>query len=125
MTDCSDCTILLLDDEPLILMDLEFAVEDKGCAALCSSTVQQAIDLLEQTETIHVAILDVTLQDGETCVPVARALEQRGIPFVLHSGDLDRQDETVRDLDAELIAKPSSADSVIRRALDFSERTRA
>ena len=27
------CTILLVEDEPLILMDLEWAVEDHGCRA--------------------------------------------------------------------------------------------
>lgn len=116
----ANCTILLLEDEPLILMDLEFAAEEAGCAALCASAVAPAIAHIERGEPVDVAILDVSLKDNETCLPVARALQQRGIPFLLHSGDLDRKDETVRDLDAVLIAKPASANRVIEAALNLA-----
>ena len=109
--------ILMLEDEPLILMDLEFAAEDMGAKAFCASNVADAMAILDGTEPIHTAVLDVTLKDGETCVPVARALEQRRIPYLLHSGDLDRQNETVRALAAELVAKPASADRVIALAM--------
>jgi DNA-binding response OmpR family regulator len=113
--------ILMLEDEPLILMDLEFAAEDAGARPLCASSVREALSIL-QAETVDSAILDVTLKDGETCVPVARALDERGIPYLLHSGDLDRHDETVRGLRAELVAKPASAAGVIARALRYAER---
>lgn len=113
------CTILLLDDEPLILMDLEFAAEDHGCRSLCATTVLQALELLSGVNTIDVAVLDVTLQNGETCAPVARELERLRIPYLLHSGDLDRQDETVRALGSELIAKPASSATVIQRAMSY------
>lgn len=111
--------ILMLEDEPLILMDLEFAAEDEGCQALCASSVSEALAILE-TERVDSAILDVTLKDGETCVPVARALDERRIPYLLHSGDLDRHDETVRALGAELVAKPASAAAVIARAIKYA-----
>lgn len=113
--------ILMLEDEPLILMDLEFAAEDVGARALCASSVGEALSILD-AEPIDSAILDVTLKDGETCVPVARALDERGIPYLLHSGDLDRHDETVRGLGAELVAKPASAAGVIARAISYAER---
>lgn len=116
--------ILMLEDEPLILMDLEFAAEDVGARALCASSVSEALSIL-QAEPIDSAILDVTLKDGETCVPVARALDERGIPYLLHSGDLDRHDETVRGLGAELVAKPASAAGVIARAIGYAERSEA
>jgi len=113
--------ILMLEDEPLILMDLEFAAEDVGARALCASSVGEAMAILQRDEPVDSAILDVTLKDGETCVPVAQALDQRGIPYLLHSGDLDRHDETVRALGAELVAKPASAARVIARAMSFAE----
>jgi DNA-binding NtrC family response regulator len=111
------CKILLLEDEPLILMDLEIAAEDAGCIPLCASSVAQAMKLIGPDQPVDVAVLDVSLKDNETCLPVARALQNRGIPFLLHSGDLDRKDETVRELDAELIAKPASAERVIDAAM--------
>lgn len=116
--------ILMLEDEPLILMDLEFAAEDLGCRALCASSVSDALAILRD-EQVDSAILDVTLKDGETCVPVAQALDQHGIPYLLHSGDLDRHDETVRGLGAELVAKPASASTVIARAMSYAQRSDA
>ena len=111
-------TILLLEDEPLILMDLEFAVEDCGCTAVNAATAQEALDhLASEHQRISAAVLDVSLGRGDTCFAVARELERLGIPFILHSGDLDRHNETVRDLGAQVIAKPAPADLVIATAL--------
>lgn len=118
MTD--GCAVLLLEDEPLVLMDLEFAAEDQGCRPLSATCVTKALIHIESNR-VDVAVLDVTLSATENCVPVARALETRGIPYLLHSGDLDRQNEVVRSLDAELIAKPADADLVIGKALEMTE----
>jgi len=120
--DAPRMNILLLEDEPLILMDLEFAAEDAGCRALCASSVGEALNLLDEVKPVDAAVLDVTLKDGETCAPVARALKDRGIPYLLHSGDLDRHNELVRDLEAELVAKPASARRVIALAMQYGGR---
>lgn len=109
--------ILILDDEPLILMDLEFAAEDGGHKALCATTCRQAMQLIE-SRLPRVAVLDVSLK-GETCEAVARELDRRGIPYVLHSGDLDRHDETVARLGAPLVPKPTPSDSVIAAAVQL------
>lgn len=116
MNDC--CTILLLEDEPLILMDLELAAHDRGCRCLTATTVEQALGHLgDGPMKPDVAVLDVTLQYGETCLPVARELRRLGIPYILHSGDLDRQDEQIHKLDAQLVPKPASSSRVIDVAL--------
>jgi DNA-binding response OmpR family regulator len=113
----AECCLLLLEDEPMILMDLEAAAEDCGCGVVCATSVPGALRLLNENRGIRGAVLDVTLGGGETCLPVARELDRRGIPYILHSGDLDRQDELVRALDAVLIPKPADADRVIRVAI--------
>ena len=41
------CRILLLDDEPLILMDLEFAAEDQDCQPLTATNVREAMEHIE------------------------------------------------------------------------------
>lgn len=110
--------ILLLEDEPLILMDLELAAEDHDCEALCATGVKAALKHLEEKD-VDVAILDVTLKGGENCVPVAEELDRRSIPYLLHSGDLNRADETVRELGAQHLPKPADSDYVIRKALDI------
>ena len=109
-------SILLLEDEPLILMDLEMAAEDRGCAVLSAASCKGALEIIESGAVISVAILDVSLGQGETCFPVASELARRHIPFILHSGDLDRHDEMIREIGAELIAKPAPADKVVAAA---------
>ena len=112
------CTILLLEDEPLILMDLELAAQDNGCCCLIATRTDHALAHLHKADPLpDVAVLDVTLQNSETCLPVARELERLGIPYILHSGDLDRQNENIRQLDAPLLPKPASSASVIAAAM--------
>ncbi|WP_394729633.1 response regulator [Altererythrobacter sp. GH1-8] len=112
-------TLLLLEDEPLILMDLEFAAEECGCTPLCASSPKVALELLEQYgNAIDAAILDVSLGRGQTCFPVAHQLQRLGIPYILHSGDLDRHNERIRSLQAERIAKPAPVEMVIATALE-------
>lgn len=111
-------TLLLLEDEPLILMDLEFAAEDCGCCTYSATNPKAALDLIEaHGESIDAAILDVSLGKGLTCFPVAHELQRRGIPYVLHSGDLDRHNERIRTLQADRIAKPAPVELVIEVAL--------
>jgi DNA-binding response OmpR family regulator len=110
--------LLILEDEPMILMDLEFAAEDCGCNALCATSVDHAMELLASHRAINGAILDVNLGEGETCLPIARELDRRKVPYILHSGDLDRQNELVRQLGAVLVPKPADARRVIRVAIE-------
>lgn len=119
--DMEPCTILLVEDEPLVLMDLEIAVEDVGCDYLSARRLAEALTLAESAD-VSTAVLDVNLGGGDTCLPVAAILRQRGIPFILHSGDLDRQNELVRNLGATLVAKPASAREVIAKAMDNRAR---
>jgi CheY-like chemotaxis protein len=114
----SGCCLLILEDEPMILMDLEFAAEDCGCEVLCARDVTHAMELLESHAAICGAILDVNLGEDETCLPIARELDRRRIPYILHSGDLNRQNELVRQLGAVLVPKPADPQRVIRVAIE-------
>jgi CheY-like chemotaxis protein len=49
-------------------------------------SVTDALKALAQADTLDAAILDVNLR-GEKAYPVADALRQRGIPFVLSTGN--------------------------------------
>ena len=108
--------ILILDDEPIILMDLEFALEDQGAEVLDARSVAEALEVIA-ARMPDAAILDVNLGRGTTCAPVALRLRDLGVPFVLHTGDLDRQGELVETLGAPVVPKPSSGAEVVRRVL--------
>ena len=112
-------TILLLEDEPLILLDLELAALDHGCDALTATNCAGALRLVaDNAAEIDVAVLDVSLANGTTCLPVAEELSRHDIPYILHSGNLDRHDENVRGLSAQLVPKPALSDQVISIALE-------
>jgi DNA-binding response OmpR family regulator len=107
---------MILEDEPFIAMDLQFAFQDAGARAAVAANCSDAFALLKD-ETIDAAVLDVNLGRGATCEPVAVALRRAGIPFVLHTGDLDRQGEHLRSLDAPVLPKPTMAREVAERVL--------
>jgi ActR/RegA family two-component response regulator len=55
-----DKTVLVLEDEPLIALDLKFGLESGGSVVQCAYTLEQGLDILK-TEVIDAAILDVNL----------------------------------------------------------------
>lgn len=113
-------SIMILEDEPFIAMDLQYAFEDSGARASVAANCPDAFALLDR-ERIDAAVLDVNLGNGATCEPVALALRKAGIPFVLHTGDLDRHGEHLRNIDAPVLAKPTLAREVAKRVLRLIE----
>jgi len=77
-------TVLLVEDEFLIAMDLTLVLERHGWIVIGpAATVKKALALL-QIQLPSVALLDVTLKDG-TVTPVAEALRASDVPFVIAS----------------------------------------
>jgi CheY-like chemotaxis protein len=78
-------SILLVEDEMLVLMDAEDMLADLGCRSVSTAaTVDQALSLIG-TEFLDAALLDVNL-NGDRSYPVADALAARGIPFAFATG---------------------------------------
>ncbi|WP_410218889.1 response regulator [Paracoccus sp. (in: a-proteobacteria)] len=76
--------ILIVEDEPIIAMDLQFIFEDRGYAVLGpAGSVDMALRLLDQASP-DVAVLDANLC-GHSVAPVAERLRSLGIPFVVSS----------------------------------------
>ena len=109
--------ILLLDDEPMILMDLEDAARASGHDVLLASNCNEAIERIEAAERIDTAVLDFRLGEGRTCTGAARALLSRNVPFVLHSADPDFREADVPLEGVVHITKPSASSDVIEAAL--------
>lgn len=82
--------ILVVEDEPAIATDLSFAVEDLGYTlAGMASSVDQALTMIAGG-ALDGAILDANLR-GVSTAPIADALRERGLPFFVLSGYLQRQ----------------------------------
>jgi len=77
-------SILVVEDEMLVLMNIETTLTDLGCTATSAGTIEDALTLLDDT-SFDAAMLDVNLH-GEKSYPVADALALRGIPFIFSTG---------------------------------------
>jgi DNA-binding response OmpR family regulator len=113
-------TILILEDEAFIALDLQLAIEDQGLTAAVAATVEQALAIVRERRLLG-AILDVNLGGGFTCWPVAHALTDAGVPFVLHTGDLNREGERLRHFEVPIVSKPAISEDVVDRLLSLIE----
>ena len=76
---------LLLEDEPLISLDIELMLEDAGFAVTTAVSCKAAADSLA-TFRPDIAIVDIVLKD-EPCLVIVERLIEAGVPFIVHSGD--------------------------------------
>jgi CheY-like chemotaxis protein len=98
------CRILVVEDEMLVLMNIEMALEDLGCSAITAiGSVTGAISLIAQ-QSFDAAIIDVNL-GGDKSYPVADKLTERGIPFAFSTGNGDHGDRSDLD-DRPVLKKP-------------------
>ena len=76
---------LVIEDEGLVSVLIEDILVDSGCdIAGTASSLAEALDKVE-TLAFDFAIVDVNL-NGLQSAPVAEALVERGLPFVLATG---------------------------------------
>jgi CheY-like chemotaxis protein len=94
-----DRRILVVEDEYLIAMSLQDALESAGSVVLGPvSSVDKAIKTIDSEPRIDAAVLDVNL-GGVLAYPVADMLIARKIPFVFTSG---YEDSVLRNRYAEV-----------------------
>lgn len=77
-------SILIVEDEPLIALDIAQAFEDAGAEIVVTSTLHHALVLVEH-DGLSGAVLDHALHDGDSS-PLCQRLDQRRLPFVIYSG---------------------------------------
>ncbi len=82
--------VLIVEDEPLIALDIEDALFRAGFTAVdAASDLQHALEAVA-TGTFDVAIVDPNL-GSENAGPVMLALKARSVPFVCVSGCTSEQ----------------------------------
>jgi CheY-like chemotaxis protein len=77
--------VLIVEDEVMIALMLESLLLELGYeVAGCAHRLDKAIEIA-RTYEIHIALLDLNL-NGQSSLPVADILHDRGIPFVFATG---------------------------------------
>ena len=104
-------TILVLEDEPLIALDVEMALEDAGARVLgpvrTAKEATRAIDGALEAGGLDGAVLDVHL-GTHSCEAVAERLAALGVPFIFYTGNLPGADGFTGRLTAPVLRKPAT-----------------
>ena len=78
--------VLLVEDEYLTAMELTDELKRKGAQVIGPvASVEEALQLIESTDRIDSAVLDINLK-GEMVFPVVDALIERDVPFLFLTG---------------------------------------
>lgn len=113
--------VLIVEDEPVISLELESIVLDRfpDAQTVLASSVSAALAAVD--DSVDMAFLDIDVTDGKT-YSLALELRLRNIPFVFVSG-ANRADAPHGLSEQKLIPKPFSPDDITRQLDDF-ERDR-
>ncbi len=105
--------ILVLDDQPLISLELEQLISDAQLGQAVAMTSCEAACSWLQTNTPEIAVLDIGLRDGASTA-VAEILVERGVPFVVHTARERDGNPGYRVYErGAWVAKPSSPDELV------------
>lgn len=77
-------TVLIVEDEGLIAMDMEMSLEERGVLCRVASSLDEARAAI-RTQTFDAAVLDWHLRMVDTS-PIAKLLQEANIPFVVCTG---------------------------------------
>lgn len=108
-----DPSILIVEDQMLIALDLEAMLEEEGITRVfAANSVQQGLQQIEASPP-DLAVLDINL-GANTSFPVADALRAKGIPFVFATGYGEGAERPDNLADVPIVRKPYSRETVTR-----------
>ena len=107
-----EASVLLVEDQVLIAMDVEMMLSDNGINTVTvANSSANALDHLKRF-TPDIALLDINLGIG-TSVPVAQELVRRNVPFIFATGYDDRAALPEDLLSIPVVRKPYDAGEII------------
>jgi len=106
--------ILVVEDEPLIVMDIKLAFEVTGAEILTAYTLEEAMSLVER-DGISAAIVDHQLRDGRSD-ELCERLKELELPFVLYTGH--RIDSGPCSGEPQ-VEKPTHPDELVKQILEL------
>jgi DNA-binding response OmpR family regulator len=77
-------SVLVVEDEPLIALDIADGLRTAGASVYCAHNLRDGLRLAMHPD-LAAAVVDFGLSDGEGTA-LCEKLHERGVPFVLHSG---------------------------------------
>ena len=106
----SGYSVLIVEDEPLIALDVHAALSTSGASLIAATRLAEARELIRRAE-VSAAILDINL-DGADCGPLCQALSAQSIPFMFYTGN-PAADITRSWPSAPVLTKPAPAELIV------------
>ena len=116
-------SILIVEDEAMIALGLIYAAEDVGATVIGPATSTVEALLLLANGLVDAAILDVNVADRDI-TPVALALIDRSVPFILHTGTGIPAELAATHPDLPMLMKPAAPNNVLAHLLAQLSRPR-
>ena len=101
-------TILVVEDEPLIVLDVTQALEAAGASVTSTNTLSHALLLVEH-DGLSSAILDHALGNDDSSRLCSR-LDERGVPYIIYSGFSSFDGDCAR---APHLSKPATDEQLV------------
>ena len=118
-------TVLIIDDEPLIIDTCTSILRLYGFETLTAGTAQRGLDILDRYEDIDLAIIDVSLQgrSGAECATRIRQ-ENPKLPIILSSGfSEEKHAADLKSLRAKWLQKPYTPEKLIDTVLSTIKKS--
>lgn len=112
----SGVSVLVVEDDLLILMELESVLSDAGAQIVGCRSVEAA-HAHTDAEGLSVALLDLQL-GRQSILPVARDLTERGIPLVFYTGQVNLDQVRSEWPRCKIVQKPAPARAIVAAIAD-------
>jgi DNA-binding response OmpR family regulator len=101
-------SILVVEDEPLLALDLETFLHGAGAKVLSACTLDHALHSADHAG-LAAAVLDYKISAND-CEPVCQRLRERRIPFIIYSAYPDLRQKFP---DAVIVSKPADLNDIV------------
>jgi CheY-like chemotaxis protein len=108
--DLTGQTILLVEEQPIVALDLRTALEDAGAKVVVARDAAEALASIKQSAFTS-AVLDLR-PSSDDHRRIARALKKKGVRFIFHATQPPEDVTTVRG--APVFQKPTRAQDIVR-----------
>ena len=120
-TPLSGVTMLLVEDDLLLAMDIEDTLAGMGAVVVdVCHTLGQAMTRADAND-FAVAVLDFSL-GSDSVTPLARRLAHRNVPFILHTGMSRSEPSLMEWRDSIIVEKPASPQTLATAIRSVLER---
>jgi DNA-binding response OmpR family regulator len=103
-------TILIVEDEPLIVLEVQDAFHAAGARIVSAARIKDALEIIDKND-LSAAVVDINL-GGQDCGAVCERLAERKIPFVLYTGQA-RPEVLLRWPEAPVLTKLADMQKVL------------